>query len=502
MRSGNGFLGLVQGLMSLYQFFFNQLQAARAEKKAKELEAFMDEAQASGQLGDGRLATMKDAERAGLFNMNGLYLGTFNGRMVFFNGDGPLLTYLRTGGGKGINYVLPNLAHVRDRSLIVIDVKDGENAFATYRLRASLPGHTCICLNPFGLHDLPNTRINPLQVLIDIVNAGRKIDTEAADLAHILCPVVKNEQTWPRDGAIDFLSVTMEYLAHLDQENCNLAGLWAKVQASDEDMDTTFVMMESCGITGIARRAAAMRSIFQNAVTQWAAYKSVLNKAVTAFEAEKSLANATLVNEFDFRRLKHEPCTVYIMVRSDKLDVAAPWISLIINVAIEAIAAERGPLRTTLLLDEFAQLPPGHAFMRTLRLYRGKGVQPWVFSQGRQSLEGKWSKPDVLEIEDQAQCFTMKDTQDPALLRDISLWSGNMTVLSQGQSHSGGKLEAANASLSESKRPVLQSEDVLALGNSQIVRIANQPHLFVISTRPYFKIAPWMVWIRDVRSIH
>src|SRR3546814_5827882 len=93
------------------------------------------------------------------------------------------------------------------------------------------------------------------------------------------------------------------------------------------------------------------------------------------------------------------------MAPSEKLAVAAPWISLIISHIIETVAREVGPVQTTFLLDEFPMLPPSPSITKTLRLYRGKGLQLWIFSQGRYSLEERWSRETVKEFEDMAAIF-------------------------------------------------------------------------------------------------
>src|SRR3546814_2501271 len=97
-------------------------------------------ARASCVLGNGLLANLDDARSSSLLNPNGLFLGALNQRLLFYNGDAPLLTYARAGTGKGRDFILPNLAHVRNRSLIVIDVKDGENCFASFEHRSQTLG--------------------------------------------------------------------------------------------------------------------------------------------------------------------------------------------------------------------------------------------------------------------------------------------------------------------------------------------------------------------------
>jgi type IV secretion system protein VirD4 len=485
------------------------LDRAQAEREARERATWAEYAMAvngpSGQLGDGRLASMRDIAQAGLFDASGLYLGAFQGKMLFFAGDGQLLTYARTGSGKGRDLILPNLAHVRDRSLIVVDVKDGENCFASRKHREANLGQRCIYLNPFGLLGLPNTRINPLHVLVDIVRDGGEIDTQADEIAQILIPSDprQGENGWVRKGALRLLSMRMEYLAYLDPANCTLGGLWRFVNASDADLERDFQMMATCGVEGIARRTAAMGATYADAPKQFEAYKADAIEALASFEIGKTLDRTTSAHEFDMARLKHEPHTVYLIAPSEKLAVVAPWISLIVNYAVEAIARERGPLRTCFILDEFPQLPPAPAVMKALRLYRGKGIQLWFFSQGRYSMEGRWSRDAVKEIEDQAAIFTMTGVEDPALLRDVERWSGNRTLVTRGQNVGGGAVESAGTNRGETRRPVLQTEDIRAVGaGRQIIKVAGLPPLIVCDRLPFYQVAPWKDQIGDVRDLH
>lgn len=504
-RRGGHFLSMARGAVGLHSQIERREYEQASRREAERTRKYLREAQASGVFGRGRLATIDDARDYGLLDANGLYLGAFDERLLFFNGDSHLLTYMRNGAGKGRDIILPNLGHVRDRSLVVIDVKDGENCFASHAFREGTLGQKCIYLNPFGLLGLPNTRINPLQTLIDIIARGEEIDTQAEEIAQILLPASPKEtdSSWVRKGAVRLLTVRMEYLALFDPENCNLAGLWRFVNASDDEMGLTFSMMESCGVESIARRAASLSATMREAPKQFEAYKSDAIEAVAPFAPEKTLARATSAHEFDFARLKHEACTVYLIAPSEKLTVVAPWISLLVNVIIETIAKEYGPLRTCFLLDEFPQLPPAPAVMKALRLYRGKGIQLWIFSQGRFSMEGRWSRDAVKEFEDQAAVLNSSAIEDISLLSDFERWSGNMTVLTHGINRSGGAVESAGANLGEAKRSVLQSEDIRAIGDGrQIIRLAGLPHLMVCDRVPYFKVSPWAEHLRDVRDLH
>jgi type IV secretion system protein VirD4 len=406
-----------------------------------------------------------------------------------------------TGSGKGRDLILTNAAHLRGRSLFMLDQKDGENAYASAAHRATLGGG-CVFLNPYGLHGLPNTRINPLHLLIDTVKNGGRIDMEAVEIAQILLPIKHGDpNAWVRSGAIRMIATRAEYLARIEPERCLLSHLWRFVNADAQQIGMDYAMMRTCGIEGIERKAAALHDVASNAPKQFEAYRSDAIEALDVFEPGKAIAEATDAHEFDFARMKHEAITVYLMLPADKSGSAAPYMSLSVNYGIETIARERGPVRTTLILDEFPQLNRTNSVLKALQVYRGKGIQPWIFAQGRFSMEERWPTNIIKEFEDQAAVMTMKYVRAPELLRDIELWSGNKTILMPGVSHSGGVVNSAAANLGETKRPVLQSEDII--GRPELlIRFSDLPHMVRADSIPFYTVDPWDKQIGDVRDLH
>lgn len=488
--------------MALHRQTLEADYAEQARRRAYETERQMHEAKASTRFGGGRLARLQDVEQAGLLDPNGLFLSGLDGRLIFYNGDAPMLSYLMTGGGKGRDIILPNCAHVQGRSLVILDTKDGENAWASAEFRSSL-GAGCIFLNPFNLHGFSNTRINPFQLLVDIVKRGERIDTEAEEMAQILlpAPVKPGGDAWVRKGALRYIALRLEYLAHFEPERCTLGNLWRFVNSSADDTELAFAMMKTCGIESIARKAEGLQNTAQKAPKQMEAYKADAVDALNTFEPGKTFEKATAAHDFEFARLKQKPYTVYVMVPAEKLGVAAAWISLVVNYAIETIARHNGAVRTTFLLDEFPQLPPAPSIRRALQVYRAKGVQLWIFSQGRFSMADRWSENAIKEFEDQAAVMTMKYVREPSLIRDLELWSGSATMLTPGVSHSGGVVESASANLGETRRSVLQNDDIVGR-EDLFIRLATMPHIIKAQSIPYYEVAPWNERIRDVRDLH
>ncbi|MEK6637726.1 MAG: type IV secretory system conjugative DNA transfer family protein [Pseudomonadota bacterium] len=493
--------------MSVHRQTLEADHAARARERARAMEEAMRRATPSDALGHGRLATLADVDASGLFNNDGIFLGGLDGRLLFYRGDAPIMTIARTGAGKGRDLILPNLAHLRDRSLIVCDPKDGENAFVSAAHRRDTLGHKVVFLNPFGINgdQFPDTKINPFNLLVNIVRSGARIDSEASEIAHILIPrpVKSGGEEWVRSGALRLTATVLEYLAIFDSENCTPSRLWSFANSSGFDLGAQFAMMETCGVPSIEGRAASFNLVRADAPKQWEAYKSALADALEPFAPDGALANATSANEFDLRRLKREFVTVYLIVPSRKLAASASWIALQINNAIETIADERGPVRTSFILDEFAQLPPIEAVTKATRLYRSKGIQLWFFAQSRYSIRERYPEVLAREFEEQAGVVTMRAIGESDLIRDLELLSGNRTILNRGVSHNGGTVETAAANLGESKRSVLQAEDILSLGLAkQIIKVATMPHLIVSDCVPFLAVDPWKYQIGDVRALH
>lgn len=472
-------------------------------RKVEEAHAFLINPTPSGLLGDARIGTLDDAAAASLLDFRGFYLGALHGTPLFYAGGAHLLTYARTGSGKGRDVILPNLAHIALQSLVVVDVKDGENAYASARHRAHRLGHTVVFINPWNLHQAGNSRINPLARLTRLAVAGERVELAAKEIAQILVPASKkaSDNAWVYQGAQRLLAMRMCFLAYYQAEDCLLSTLWRFVNQGQDELLADLGDMMLCDRITISGQAKSFFSLITDAPKQWEAYRSEVQVAVDAYDPGSELEDATSADEFDFALLKELPCTVYLMVPSEKLGVAAQWISLLTNHAIETIAATPGDLKTLFLLDEVAQLPPMPGMMKALRLYRGRGIQLWFFCQGRFSLEERYPPEVVKEIEDQADVMQLFAPEEPSLLKDIETWSGKRTVAVRGVNQNGGQVEGLSMGISEQARPVMQAEDVRSLGDGhQLLKVPGHP-LFAAERIPFFDIEPFRTQLGDVRDI-
>jgi len=121
--------------------------------------------------GSARWASHAEMARAGLFRPVGPFLGYKYGRMLRIGGDGPLITFAGAGAGKGRDVLLYNAFGFRGRGgawqhvpRLVMNDPRGELT-AVSIANAARFRKPFYCINPFGLHGLPNHRVNPWNII-------------------------------------------------------------------------------------------------------------------------------------------------------------------------------------------------------------------------------------------------------------------------------------------------------------------------------------------------
>ncbi len=238
----------VGGLATLGGFVGLQQQYSIAQRRR-------ETAAPSGTFGSARFATLEELDAAQLFDPNGLYLGWVKDRKtplpLFYSGKAHLLTCAPARQGKGIGVVIPNLLHYPG-SVVVTDPK-GELAATTSAHRRERMGHDVAVFNPWRLHGLPQTRINPFDPLAEMANdpaLQRGTGEEATAIALQLLPEPADERNkFFRDGARTILRAGLLYLAFLKPEACTLTELWTlvynpvRLERMAEELDAS----EACG---------------------------------------------------------------------------------------------------------------------------------------------------------------------------------------------------------------------------------------------------------------
>ena len=474
------------------------------ERRARELAAarFTDP-RASGVMGNARFGTLEDAEFFSLRNETGLFLGTLDGEGLHYDGAAHLLTQAPTRGGKGVHIILQNLAHIDGyedkRSIVVVDVKNGENAYSSAQHRMRNIGDRIVTLNPCGLVGAPPTRLNPLDRVV-FAPKDRIFDC-ATSIAHVLVPQkANNKDEWVTNGARQILQAVIAHYAINDPARCTLGNLWKFVVRDDKEIRADFNKMEKGEHPEISGYAGLFKS-WMAAPAQWAAYMSEMTTAVESFSPSSPYTKATDASDWDARNLTKSPHTVYLMMEAEHLASKGRWVSLMINNLIETAADNVGPYRPLFLLDEFTQLPPIPSVMKALNLYAGLGIQLWFFAQDRKSIASLYGDDGAARIEAQSAVMQTWGIRDTSLMRDLEYWSGKTSVNIIGANMSDGSQTGTGINLTEQARPLLQVEDMRNLGEREQLIFLQRGPVFKAKLQPWYTTEDHAEVLADTRDV-
>jgi type IV secretion system protein VirD4 len=311
---------------------------------------------------------------------------SYGGR-IRYGDERHVLVFGPNGSGKGTRLLVPNLLQCEDRSIFVIDPK-GELAAITAPFRRKLG--KVVVLNPFGVltgtrgyGDLKSDGYNPL---VPLNPASPSFNTDAGLLAEALVKVQgRADPHWSESSraliAALIMYTVIEARAAGKVPNLlrvrELVCLASEAPAAANDFTGVGIpalalqMMES-GIAGLRNKAAQF--------TDWTReVQSIASDArrQTEFLDDVEIAADLSKDGFDFRDMKREPVTVYLILPPQQMMRHAKWLRLVVTAALQGVMRERKPgePRALFMLDEFAALGHLEIISTTWALVRGYGIQ-------------------------------------------------------------------------------------------------------------------------------
>jgi type IV secretion system protein VirD4 len=395
--------------------------------------------------GDSRWSTSKELSDNGFFEddfLLGRDLET--NKSIGFKGEGHVLTVAKTGAGKGIGIVIPNLLNYPG-SIITIDPK-GENFIRTVYARSNkYPEQQISLIDPFGavyklikqklelldkienktkaheelklfyidLLSKVNTSnydnsfirgINPLQLIQELVN--QKKFGDVFDYANTIADMIVVKESndgdpyW-NDKAKMLIKNTIIYIAHSKTQAENSLNLpYLKKQIleffetfidDDEDevriLDAIIFNLEieienSKENEYTANLIILLREIaIMNAET----INSIISIAFRHLEFVDSpyVKNSLSQNQFDLSSIKEKEHSIYLVMPANKLSSYSRLMRLWIASLTDAIAMDvKMPKKRILfMLDEMAQLGLMEPLLQAVSLLRGYGLNLWMIFQ-------------------------------------------------------------------------------------------------------------------------
>jgi len=445
---------------------------------------------ASGALGNAGIATSDDLRHAGLIGTSfgqGIRLGfdKETSEVIRYSGEahGILVAPARSGKFRD---VICGMVLEWKHSMVIVDPK-GQIAAVTKKQREKI-GRVFV-LNPFNVWPAylgPSACYNPMSALDPDSN---EFDAECDALADAIVVHEGGGDSHWSDSARLLVGGGMMHLASKWEppEERTLGNLrdiictaklinFCKSAIAIGDDFAKQKLADFAEVT--ADNKGELRSIVNNAKTQ------------TGF-ITKAIAENLARSDFQFRDLKKEPITVYVVLPTRMFATAGKWFRLIVASALSELMREERGLPVLALLDEFAQLGHLKAMRDAMGQSAGMGLQVLPVLQDLNQLKTHYK--DGWETFLANTEFRMFFKSNDVFTQDyVSKLSGLQTVKvpnsSFGESSGGGtRSSSSNLSLGEQSQPVLQPYEVGRIGPDEFVMFAHGVENTIRGARaPYF----------------
>lgn len=325
---------------------------------------------------------------------------------ILYSGDQHVLVFGPNGKGKGTRILMPNLLQMSGSSVVVVDPK-GELAAVTAPYRRTL-GRVVI-INPFGVltdwngyEDLRSCGFNPL-VSLDPATAA--FNVQAALIADAMINVETKDPHWSQSARALLAALIMHTVIEAREQGA--VPTMARVrellcQASEAPRAGND--FEGKGLPKLA--LDMMKSKFaglRNKASQFADWNREIQAIASTAKIQTEpfddpeIADDLAKNGFDFRELKREPITVYLILPSDMMDRHSKWLRLVLTSAIQGVMRprRRGEPKTLFVLDEFYALGHLQIISTVWALTRGYGIKMMPVLQDLNQLKKLY--PDIWE---------------------------------------------------------------------------------------------------------
>ncbi|WP_276483036.1 type IV secretory system conjugative DNA transfer family protein [Paraflavitalea pollutisoli] len=458
-----------------------------------------------GTFGESRFSRFKELEGKGMTEENGFILGRDpdSGAMIGFRGEGHILTVAKTGSGKGVGVVVPNLLNYNG-SVVVIDPK-GENFIRSVYARANLHKQEICLIDPFGevhkqverqlsriqlieasKHDFPNIAeiksfytgllsrvappvfevdgtlrqpsgdyykgINPLEPITALAAAGnyQEVIDQGAVLANMIVVKTKEESDphWNEKARMIIKNMIVFLVLHemYADEPKNLVELRTLILEVFEDEEALTAFYNVCQQSKHAYYLKAMASEFKLMGAEEG--KSVLSFVLRHLEFIGSPMAGNNLSRADCSLLdiKEKARSIYLVLPSNKIDtysrLARIWIASIISAI--SISPELPKERILMLVDEMAQLGKMEPLMQAVSLLRGYGLNLWMFFQDIPQMESIYGANAWKTFSSNARVQQFFGVSDQTTAEYVSALAG-MTTITTGTIGVPGGYNGKNA---------------------------------------------------------
>ena len=443
--------------------------------------------------GSSRWATRKEAERAGLFEPCGVFLGRLGRDYLRHDGPEHVMAFAPTRSGKGVGLVIPTLLSWTG-SAVIHDIK-GENwqLTAGWRQRFS----HCLLFNPT---DPRSARYNPLLEV-------RKGPHEVRDVQNIADILVDPEGMLERRNHWEKTSHTLLVGAILHvlyaEEEKTLARVASFLSDPRRSFEHTLRAMMATNHLGTPQNPGVHPVVAQAA--REALNKSenersgVLSTAMSFLGLYRDPTVAATTAACDWRIADlvdaERPVSLYLVIPPSDISRTKPLVRLVLNQIgrrlterLEGSPDKRRRHQLLMMLDEFPALGRLDFFETALAFMAGYGIRAYLIAQSLNQISKAYGENNA--ILDNCHVRIAFSSNDERTAKRISDALGTATELRAQRNYAGHRLAPwlshVMVSRQETARPLLTPGEVLQLPPAdELVLVSGLPPLRARKLRYY-----------------
>jgi type IV secretion system protein VirD4 len=391
----------------------------------------------NNRFGSARWATSQDIKRAGLFDppeddrRPAPFLGFVDQQPTYLVGDAPLITFAGAGGGKLTGSAAYNVCGNRHqrrcwkklRRKIVLDLR-GELAAISIHMQA-VHGQHAYCVNPFGMHGLPQHRVNPW----DMLKKGSP--TLHADTKHLIADLIPsahgNEKFFTDTGRNWSEALAKNWI---DQHGAITLPAFYDLVTAIDDPSAWEVVAESMLNSGdghVRSVAAQMDYKRDRAPKEYSAVIATIQQYI-GFLSDPVIRQTLSGSDFSLAVLCEHDCTVYLIVPAEYLNQLAPMMRAIFGAAMIYKYRQPSAPVVTFLIDEAAQLGKFESLLNGYSFGRGMGVRMWSFWQNPGQITRNFGQDALASFVGSSQVRQFFGVRDIDTAKIVSAMLGQQTL--------------------------------------------------------------------------
>lgn len=415
--------------------------------------------------GSARFARALDLKKQNMLSKSGVILGKTrkSDRAPFIRQDEQTHTLLvaPTGSGKGVGVIIPNLL-TYGGSVVCVDVK-GENWTLTASARKSM-GDKVYRFSPRAL-DACSHRWNPLSYISP--EPARRI-SELRTLATYLFPVTSTSaDSWVRGARNIFVGICLYVLDHGEQKT--LGAVYRAVFGPYGFQASLKAILKTPNLDPECQRLLAQYTAF--AEDQLSGYIGSLEPL--NLWGDPLVDAATAGDDFDLRKLRSDPMSIYLAVNAGEVEELAPLLRMFFQQVIDLLqASEPGPdelYPVLMVMDEFRTLGKLEKVLSAVTTIRSYGGRFMIVVQGLANLVevyGREGRDNILQNCGYQVFHAMNDEGSGEYVRKRL---GRQTVKQMSKSYGAGRTPSRN--YSETGKDLMSLDEIGRLDDNRNIII-------------------------------